>query len=343
MKKTTAIRTGVAAAAGMLILILDSDTALQSAQNGVNLCIYTIIPSLFPFFVLSGMLTATLSGNSHRLVRPLGKLLGMPSGSETLFLTGILGGYPAGAQCIVQAWEEKWLDSSNASRLMGFCSNAGPAFLFGIVAQQFQDPKIPWILWGIHIFSAVASGMLLPRTSSSGISPGNAGKTTLSAFLDRSLIITARVCGWVVLFRMIIGFLQRWLFQFFPVPIKVLIAGILELSNGCCILSNIEQTGLRFILCSVMLSLGGICVLMQTMSITGKLGLGMYLPGKLLQTAISFQTAVFYQRFFLPTAQQANVPPILCAAVWILLLAVKISVAFPRRLLYNTRKQKAAR
>ena len=44
----------LAAAAGILVLILDSRTALAGAAQGLSLCLKTVIPSLFPFIFLSG-------------------------------------------------------------------------------------------------------------------------------------------------------------------------------------------------------------------------------------------------------------------------------------------------
>ena len=48
--------------AAMLALILDSKTALLGAQSGLDLCVRTVIPSLFPFFVISILLTAPFGG-----------------------------------------------------------------------------------------------------------------------------------------------------------------------------------------------------------------------------------------------------------------------------------------
>ena len=42
---------GIMAAVGMLVLIFDSALALEAARAGVELCLETVIPSLFPFFV----------------------------------------------------------------------------------------------------------------------------------------------------------------------------------------------------------------------------------------------------------------------------------------------------
>ena len=59
-RKKTGLQ-GAMAGVGLLILILDSSLALEGARTGMDLCIRTVIPSLFPFFVLSvsGTLTIT--------------------------------------------------------------------------------------------------------------------------------------------------------------------------------------------------------------------------------------------------------------------------------------------
>ena len=44
--------TGIAASMGMLVLILDGKTALEGARQGIELCLRTVVPSLFPFFLL---------------------------------------------------------------------------------------------------------------------------------------------------------------------------------------------------------------------------------------------------------------------------------------------------
>ena len=59
-------------AIGMMMLILDSKTALQGAANGIELCFRTLIPSLYPFFVLSILLTSALSAKySPGMISPV--------------------------------------------------------------------------------------------------------------------------------------------------------------------------------------------------------------------------------------------------------------------------------
>ena len=99
------IWTGIFASVGLLVLILDAKTGIQGASEGLELCIRSIIPSLLPFFVLSILLTSTLSGKKISVLLPLERLLRIPRGSGSIFIIGILGGYPVGAQSVAQSYK----------------------------------------------------------------------------------------------------------------------------------------------------------------------------------------------------------------------------------------------
>ncbi len=269
------------AALAMAVLILDPKTALIGANEGIQLCIGSVVPSLFPFLVLSTVLSASLG--QLKLLRPLSKWTGAP---VSLLAVGFLGGYPVGAQAVATGYRKGQLTKRQAHRLLGFCSNCGPSFLFGVVASAFHKKWMPWALWGIHIFSALLVGSLLPGKEDVSVSDTK-NVLSLPQALRNSIAVMAQICGWVVLFRVLLAVLNRWLLRYLPTWTAVLIAGLLELTNGCCDLASISSENLRFLLASVMLSFGGLCVTMQTLSVTEGLGLGKYLPGKLLQTAIS--------------------------------------------------------
>lgn len=285
---------------GMLLLILDPATALNSAAEAVDLCARTVVTSLFPFFVLSSLLTSSLLGTQSRVLRPFGRLCRMQPGTESLLLIGFLGGYPTGAQTISQAWQDGVLDKHQAQRMLGFCCNAGPAFLFGICGQMFPKPWMPWLLWAMHILAAVLTARLLPFVPYSKRLAPQKNELSMPEALDRALKNTGRVCGWVILFRILIGFLENWLLYHVPPVVSIFLSGLLELTNGCLLLTGIENIGLRFLLASVFLAFGGLCVVMQTVSVTGKLGLGFYLRGKLLQSTHSALICLLIQILFFP-------------------------------------------
>ena len=318
MKKSSVI-IPTAAAAGMLLLILDSKTALSGAREGLDLCIRTVIPSLFPFFVLSILLTGSLMAHPIPLLRPLCRLLRIPEGTESILITGFLGGYPVGAQSIGSAFRNGQLSAADARRMLAFCSNAGPAFLFGIAASLFPFGWMAWALWGIQLLSAIVTALLIPGQPGE-FRPGSPSPISLPAALRAALGVMGAVCGWVVLFRVLIAFLDRWFGWLLPIQGQVILSGLLELSNGCCALPSIENPGLRFLLCSGFLSFGGLCVTMQTWSVLDGVDSGLYLPGKLLQTLLSCAMACIVQRFF-PAQMRYRIPwylPVILTAVAIL-------------------------
>ena len=246
---------------GMLVLILDSPTALDGASEGVVLCLQTLIPGLFPFFVLSGMLTAA-----------------MPRGG--LMLSGILGGYPVGARNAAESWRNGQLSKEAAERMAVLCNCPGPAFIFGVAGQLFTPAKTAF-LWGIYLTSVAILWLLLPKSPCT-----TTGKTvTLPDAMQSALRSMASVCSWVVLMRTVLAVLDRWVLWLLPGWGQALTAGLLELTNGMVMLGTVEEN-LRFILAAGMLGFGGICVALQTTGVTQGLSLKLYFPGKVFQGCI---------------------------------------------------------
>lgn len=298
--KLRKILPGLFAAAGMVVLILDSRTALMGASEGVALCLKTVIPSLFPFFILSGILSGSLIGLEFPILRPIGQVLGMPNGSEMLLVSGFLGGYPVGAKAVRDAWAEGNMQKEDAERLLSFCNNAGPAFLFGMTASMFSSPGAAWALWGIHIASALAAGWLLRREPSGPARPAAEKDSSIPQAMTNALKACAQVCGWVIAFRILCCFLDRWILWVLPAWAKTAVTGLLELANGCLSLGNLASEQVRFLLCSGMLSIGGFSILMQTMSVTRGLRLRCYIKGKLVQTLFSILLAMIYVKWLSP-------------------------------------------
>lgn len=272
---------------GMVILILDTKTALCGAAAGIALSLQTVIPSLFPFLVLSTMATSALGNKTAAFLRPLGRLLRIPKGSEVLFLIGLLGGYPTGANVVASAYRERRLSANTSRRMLAFCSNAGPAFIFGFGADLFSDRKLCWYLWGIHILAALIVGILTTGSEDEAFLPTESRARSLTESVFTAAKSMGIVCSWVVIFRVILSFCQRWLLWMLPTWASVLLQGLVELANGSVALYQIPEESIRFVLFCLMLGFGGCCVAMQTFALCGGLDTGCYLPGKVMQALIS--------------------------------------------------------
>lgn len=285
-------------AAAMGILILDSRAAIGYAAEGIDMCIRTVIPSLLPFCVVGMVLTRQLQ--SARFLRPVGRMFGLRPGTESILLAGFLGGYPVGAQNTANAWRAGILSEQEADRMLCFCSQPGPAFLFGILGDMFSLKQC-WLLWGIILLGAWLVSRLFPgRDVVSGhtMHPISGHPPVIKS----AVAAMANICGWIILIRIVIGFLARWFLWILPNPVSCALSGMLELTNGCLALRSIANPQLRFILAAGMLSFGGICVTLQTHSLIQGLSIRSYVTGKLLQAMICILLAAGVCGYIWPSA-----------------------------------------
>ena len=283
----------------IFILILDAKTALNGAIEGVDICIKTIVPSLFPFFFLSGFVINNLGALKTSKKTLLSRLCKIPIGSESIILLGFVGGYPIGAEAVQNAYHNGSISKRSAERMLGFCNNAGPAFIFGIAGSLFDVWYTPWIIWLIIILSSVLTAVVLPSAREDICKLKATPKRNP---FDSALKAISKVCGWVILFRVLIAVLNRWVFWLVPKQIAVLLTGLLELANGCIDLYQIQNPSFQIIAVTAMLSFGGLCVGLQTISVAKDLSCKMYFLGKTIQNliavALSYLTFLFYSKAF---------------------------------------------
>lgn len=292
--------TEVLPIAGILLLILDSKTALSSAREGMELILSAVIPSLFPFFFLSIWLTSSSQDTSGALLRWLGRLFRIPQGREQLLIPAFLGGYPSGAQAVASLRSQNRITEQSAQRLLGYCNNAGPSFLFGIIGPMFPNAAWVWLLWGLHICGALIAAYLLPYKAETAVPPAQKKRASMQQVLSSAIRIMAAVCGWILLFRILLGFLNKWTGGYLSPEGRVICSGILELTNGCSLLMSVSDLRIRFLLCCGLVSMGGFCVTAQTMSVTRGLSLRYYCLGKTIQTVFCLCAggALVFQRWY---------------------------------------------
>ena len=83
----------------LFALVLLPAQSVAAARDGVELCLNVILPSLFPFFVLSTLCVelGLISGIGNLLQRWMYPLFRVNGACAGAFLLGIVGGYPVGA------------------------------------------------------------------------------------------------------------------------------------------------------------------------------------------------------------------------------------------------------
>lgn len=322
------------ALACLFVLLLDAKEIVTTTREAVMLCLNSVIPSLLPFMVLSSYIRLGFSKVFIPYLKPIGTILRIPVGSELLWLIGILGGYPIGAVSINDAYVHSQIDKETGRRMLGFCCNCGPAFIFGVIGAMLDCPLTPWLIWGVHIASSIITAWLIPCRKAN-LQPTQALNINNRDILSGCVNSLSKVCIWVIMFRILISFLNKFILSKLAPAIYVLTCGLVELTNGCLLLDTVMPLGGKFILSSAMISFGGICVLLQTASVTKDIGIGLYFPGKVAQTIITVFLCAVIQCFFYPREEWIYIPAIVYIILFSLLAAIivyfKKSCSIPKK------------
>lgn len=307
---------------GVLILILaDAKAAILYAHDALLLCSQMIIPTLFPFFICSGILIysgfcQTLSSLFRFCMKPLFNV--SPMGSSA-FILGIISGYPLGAITAGELYKNSYITKTEAQRLLAFCNNSGPLFILGSIGiAMYTEIKYGVILYIAHLLAAITVGIIFrfyryrdytaPKTVMT-TQKRSAGEI-FNIALQTSIQNILTVCGAVIIFSTA----SRLFLDLIPMTpnADAFISGVLEFVTGTLKISNLTMpVAKRLILTAVIVGFAGISVHIQVIAVIAKYELSLlpYFIGKILHGLISglyvylyllknpITTAAFYPSF----------------------------------------------
>jgi len=284
-------------------LFFDAKGTGLAAQNGIHLAIETVIPSLFPFFVLSGILIKLQIGIflGPLADRTVCRLFGIDRELAAAYLLGLVGGYPIGASSICVLYQESRCSKDDALRVLSYANNCGPAFILSVVGVfLFQNPAIGFHFYLIHIAASMLIGILKRKRKPQRPSAvSNCTRPTFTAAFTASvreaMTSILNVCAFVILFSVLLHIAQAFhLFDILLPPVfrpmgTAVLSGLCEVTCGIKALQPFSGLYWLPIIVSFLLGFGGICVHCQTASLFSDAGLPMkqYLQSKLLHGLIA--------------------------------------------------------
>lgn len=277
----------------IVLMCVFSDRCITFAKQAVDMCLYVLLPSLFPFFVFSKIFILTGGGyKTGRFFSYVTKhLFKMSSICASSFFLGILCGYPVGAKSSIDLYKNRLITKEEAQNLIGFCNNSGPLFLIGAVGiGMFSSKNIGIMLYITHILSAIIVGIVLRGNIKKSMVKEQKRQDEIQENIfvksvEESVITILNVFGYVILFAVIISFINN-----------IFLSGFFEMTTAIFKISKSNLTiNQKFILSAFFASWGGLSVHMQTLSIISKTDLSFkkYLFAKLLHSIIAFILAYF--------------------------------------------------
>ena len=279
---------------GILIWFLADAVRLRAAAgSALALCASSVIPALFPFLAVSGLLVALGFGEwaSPLLSGLMTPLFRLPGIAGSALLLGLVGGYPIGAQTAAELHKKGLLTTGETERLLSFCNNSNPVFLISVLgAGIFDSARIGIWLWLIHVLSALLTGLLFRGSGSaaprrqSGIPTVATQPSFFSAFVTsvrNAATGMLSVCAFVVLFYVLAS-----PFKALGGRTGTLLVGIMELFSLTPLLT---PDAFGFILAAGCTGWGGLSVLAQTAAVLDGTSLRLWpcFRGKLTQGLLS--------------------------------------------------------
>lgn len=142
----------------LLCLLLTAPARYAEACiQGMALWAKAVLPALFPFLILTGLLTKL--GAAQKLadrLSPLTEKIGLPGSAAYCLLVSLLSGYPVGSRTVADLYKGGAITREQAKRMSVLCSTSGPMFLVGSVGgAMFGSAAAGAILLAAHLLAVI--------------------------------------------------------------------------------------------------------------------------------------------------------------------------------------------
>ena len=285
--------------------LADAGAVRDQVRAALSLCARSVIPSLFPFLVVTSLL---LSLGFGQLTAPwlaglMEPLFHVPGAGSAALVLGLVGGYPIGAKTAADLYRAGLASREEGERMLAFCNNSNPVFLISVLgAGVFGSVRAGVWLWLIHLLAALLTGLVFRGSGKTAARrpvtrpvPFQAVRfvPALVGAVRSSLSGMLSVCAFVVFFYVLAQPLAALGGHLGPC-----LVGITELFSLTPLLTA-DRFG--FVLAAGAAGWGGLSVLCQTLAVLEDSGLRLRncLLGKAVQCAFSLLLAVLLAGYVL--------------------------------------------
>lgn len=267
----------------LALILRNSDVAIDYITRGLLLCAKTIVPSLFPFMVLSELIVSGGIGNAliSRIAPPLRRLFGLPEAGCCAVVLGLLCGFPVGAKCAVLAFEQGRLTREEAQRTLCFSNAPSSAFLISAVGVSlWGNRRFGIALYATVLTCSILTGILANQLRKKNTPPHTAAAiptlptpplTGVRLFTEAVKSSTGSmllVCAYVVFFSALVGTLNLVLAAAeLPAALSATLFCLFELSGGVSQASALGNVHLAATLTAFAAGWSGLSVHCQVLSV----------------------------------------------------------------------------
>lgn len=258
-----------------IAVLLHPSVITEGAVDGLNLWLRAVIPSLFPFMIISNIIIMSgLACDMNYIMFPITRLLRISADASYCIMSGLLFGYPS---CAVSACEmyRKGIINRDTAEYCSCCfNNISPAFIAGYFCNAVLNnsriiPAILIIFYSVTFLTALLLRYTVFKNLMS-ISGNNSVKNVSSGHWMDAAVLSAlvnigRLGGYIIIFSIICRAIEM---TGIPAPLRQMLCSATEITTGLEKLGNAGLPSRVLITAGIpMLHFGGLCGMFQTFGI----------------------------------------------------------------------------
>lgn len=279
-------------------LLYDSKDVVNSFNKTLNICLYTLMPTMFLSILFSQVLI-NLQFEKYIpkfIINFFSYLFKINPKDVIIFMLSIISGYPNNAKMLN--------NNSNLNTIINFTNFVNPIFLICTVgAIYLKDIHIIILIFLSHILTNIIIGIILRNkyiynkytvNNNTNIDFFKVYYNSLKVVANSLVLIFSNILFFSVLISLLSNILP------FNNIINSLLIGIVEFSNGIYLISNLNiDIFLKGLLIIIIITFGSFSVHMQMISINEKIKYTKYLLYRILSIFISIILyLIFYYLFY---------------------------------------------
>ncbi len=278
-------------------LIIYRNLVFDTVGFSLNIWITSLLPALFPFFIVSDILiNYDVIKYFPKVIRNSIKyLFNVSDNGLVIILLSMLSGFPSNARNIKNMYLDKKITKEEGEHLLYFTHFSNPMFILGTIPLILNSNKISKYILISHYLANIILGICLRkynRVNDSNTSNYKEDKhnfgLVLTTSIRKSLDSVLGILGTLTVFLII----STLLINFFNLDntSSLLIKSILELTSGLKELGSYNLLDkYLLIISSCILSFGGLSVHMQVINELADTDISYknYFIGRILQVVLS--------------------------------------------------------
>lgn len=279
---------------------------IETVLFGINIWFYNVLPTLFPFFILSDLfINYGIVDLISELFKNFMRIFNLSGICSYPFFGSMISGTPSGARYTKQLLDSNLITLDEANHLITFTHFSNPLFIIGTVGEVLlNDKKLGFIILLAHFLGNIVIAFIFKNNNfinkenisfkkaflamhKKRITNKNNFINILSNSIYNCIDILFLLLGIIIIFLLLTNIVGKFIFN---KKLLLIIKGILEMTQGIKFVS-ISNISLIFktILITFFISFGGLSIHLQTASIINgsKIKYKNYLIARIIHSFIS--------------------------------------------------------